>query len=205
MPLLRIKSTSSSMMSHPNLLGHHPQSFTSFCATPPQPHLTTRPSSSERASLTGIRIHSSTTSLEGKSGCLADSFLLTAVEQERDPRGHQPARRFSCSWSFVVSSFRVLHLFSVRVMKLGIPRSVFLSRMLLNLLTWQNVASWVLRWTGWAFLGILYWTGWAFLADGMWASWRVVRSVWFLLLLSFSLGASIWGPPWFHGNFIFMT
>ena len=97
LPLLRIKSTSSSMMSHPNLLGHHPQSFTSFCATPPQPHLTTRPSSSERASLTGIRIHSSTTSLEGKSGCLADSFLLTAVEQERDPRGHQPARRFSCS------------------------------------------------------------------------------------------------------------
>ena len=62
--------------------GLHPESFTSFCSTPPQPPQTTRPSRSERALLTGIRIHSSATPLEGQSGFLADSFPLTFSESD---------------------------------------------------------------------------------------------------------------------------
>ena len=68
------------MVSHPNLLGLLPESFTPFCSTPPQPPQTTRPKRSERASLTGVRIHSSATPLKGQSGYLADSFTLTSYE-----------------------------------------------------------------------------------------------------------------------------
>ena len=53
---LRIKNTSSSLMSHPNLLGLHPESFTSFFF-PSQPPHTTRSTKPERASLTEIRCH----------------------------------------------------------------------------------------------------------------------------------------------------
>ena len=67
-------------MSHPNLLGLHPVSLTSFCSTPPQPPQTTCSSRPERASLTGIRTHSSATSLEWQSGYLADSIPLTGYE-----------------------------------------------------------------------------------------------------------------------------
>ena len=44
------KNTSSSMMSHPNFLGLHPQSFTSFSSTPLQPPQTTCSTKPERAS-----------------------------------------------------------------------------------------------------------------------------------------------------------
>ena len=67
------------MMSHPNLLGLLLESFTSCCSTPPQPPQTTRPTRSERASKTGIRIHSSATSL-------ANSFPLTDLTDEHDKK-----------------------------------------------------------------------------------------------------------------------
>ena len=74
------RNTSLSMMSHPNLLGLHLGSFTSFCSTPLQQPQTIRPTLSERAALNGIGIHSSATPLEGQSGCLANSFPLTGYE-----------------------------------------------------------------------------------------------------------------------------
>ena len=45
---------------------------------------TRRPTLSERAALTGIRIHSSATPLEGKSGYLANSFPLTCCVAEAE-------------------------------------------------------------------------------------------------------------------------
>ena len=74
------QNTSSSLMSRRNLLGLYPESFTSLCSTPPQPPQTTCSTKLERASLTGIRTHSSATSLEGQSGYLADSIPLTGYE-----------------------------------------------------------------------------------------------------------------------------
>ena len=51
------QNTSSSMMSHPNLLGLHPESFSSFYSTPPHPPQRACSTISERASLTGISHH----------------------------------------------------------------------------------------------------------------------------------------------------
>ena len=73
--MLRIKNTSSS-----NLLGLHPESFTSLYTTPHQPRQTTCFTKPERASLTGIRTHVSATSMEGHSGYLADSIPHTGYE-----------------------------------------------------------------------------------------------------------------------------
>ena len=67
------------MMSHPNLLGLHPESFTSFCSAPPQ---TTRPTVSERALLTEVRIHLSATPLQGQSGDLAGSIPVTQMKYQ---------------------------------------------------------------------------------------------------------------------------
>ena len=79
---LRIPNTSSSLMCHPNLLGLHPESFTSFFSTPSQPLQITCSTKPDRASLTEIRWHSSATSPEGQSGYLADSVSLTEYEPE---------------------------------------------------------------------------------------------------------------------------
>ena len=79
-PIPHQKNTSSSLMSHPNLLGLHPESFTSFCSTALQPPQTACSAKPERASLTGIWTHLSATSLEGQSGYLADSIPLTGYE-----------------------------------------------------------------------------------------------------------------------------
>ena len=67
-------------MSHPNLLGLHPESFTSFFSTQTQPPQTTCSTKPERASLTEIRYHSSASSLVRQSGHLADSITLTGNE-----------------------------------------------------------------------------------------------------------------------------
>ena len=58
--------------------GLHPESFTTFCSTPPPPPQTTYSTNPERASLTGIRPHLSATSLGRQSGYLTDSIPLTA-------------------------------------------------------------------------------------------------------------------------------
>ena len=63
-------------MSHPNLLGLHLESFTSFCSTPPQPPV------SGRALLTEVRIHLSATPLEGQSGDLAGSIPVTQMKYQ---------------------------------------------------------------------------------------------------------------------------
>ena len=54
------------MISQSNLLGVHPEIFSSHCSTPPQTTRTAR-------SLTEIRTHLSATPLEGQSGYLAES------------------------------------------------------------------------------------------------------------------------------------
>ena len=82
---LRIKNTSSSLMYHPDLLGLHPESFTSFCSTPLPPPQTTCSANPERASLTGIRFHLRATSLEGQSGYLADPVPLTLPSAVESP------------------------------------------------------------------------------------------------------------------------
>ena len=76
---LRIKNTSSSLMSHPNLLGLHPESFTSFSSTS-QPPQTTCSTKLERASLIQIRCHFSAPWPGRQSGYLADSIPLTGFE-----------------------------------------------------------------------------------------------------------------------------
>ena len=77
---LRKSLTSSSLMSHPNLLGLRPESFTSFSFAPSQPPQTTCSTKPERASLTGIRCHLSASSPGRQSGNLADSIPLTGYE-----------------------------------------------------------------------------------------------------------------------------
>ena len=79
LPHCASKNTSSSLMSHPNLLGLDPESFTSFFSAPPQPPHTTRSTEPERASLTELRCHLSATSPERQSGYLADSIPLTEL------------------------------------------------------------------------------------------------------------------------------
>ena len=77
---LRIQNTSSSLMSHPNLPGLHPGSFTSCFSSPSQPPQTTCVTKLERASLTEIRYHLSATSPVRQSGYLADSIPLTGLK-----------------------------------------------------------------------------------------------------------------------------
>ena len=94
-PIPHQKNTSSSLMSHPNLLGLHPESFTSFCSTAPQPPQTACSTKPERGSLTGIWTHLRATSLEGQSGYLADSIPLAGYEPKTciDVRSEPPAER----------------------------------------------------------------------------------------------------------------
>ena len=61
------------MICHSNLLGVHPQTFSSFCSTPPQTTPTT-------CSLTGIKSTPCATPLEGRSGYLAESLPHAGYE-----------------------------------------------------------------------------------------------------------------------------
>ena len=74
---IALKNTFSSFMSHPNLLGRRPDSFTSFFSVPSQAPQKTCSTKPERAWLTEIRYRSSETSPGGQFGCLADSVPLT--------------------------------------------------------------------------------------------------------------------------------
>ena len=67
------------VMSHPNLLGLDPESFTSFFSASPQPPHTTRSTEPERASLTELRCHLSATSPERQFGHPGDSIPLTEL------------------------------------------------------------------------------------------------------------------------------